>query len=91
MDVGRAADVNKGEGEKGGVNVANRHDIQTNVMLVKAEIRGIDEIKCDVGFMGANHPFGFAGGAGGVDQNPGVRGRDLGFGFTIVAFSINAS
>ena len=50
MDVYGSTDINKGKGKKGGINVADRHDIQTKVMLIEAEIRCIDEIKCDVRF-----------------------------------------
>jgi len=83
MDINRAADVGKREGKKSGVNMANGHDIQAKVLLIKAEINATDEIKCYVGFMGAHHSFGFSGGAGRVNQNPGVCGCHFSIGFAV--------
>jgi hypothetical protein len=74
MNVHRGADVSKGEGEEGGVDVAQGHHVHAHVLLVEPEVHGIDQEKGDVGFMGANHSFGFSGGSGGINQNPGVPG-----------------
>jgi len=67
MNINRPADVEKGKGKKGWVDVTERHDIHTVVVLAEAEIDRIDEKKGDVWLMGAYYSLGFSGGAGGVD------------------------
>ncbi len=83
VDVDRGADIGEGEGEEGGVDVAKGHDIHAHIPLVEPEVHGVDQEEGDVGFMGAQHPFGFTGGAGGIDEYPCVRRGDRCVRFTV--------
>jgi len=72
MKIHGSPDIEKREREKRGIDMAQRHDIHADVMMIKAEINGIDQIKCDMGFMRPDNTFGFAGCSGCIDQNPGI-------------------
>ena len=75
--VYRRTDVEKREGEKGRVYMAEGHDIQADIMLVESEINTVDQVKGNMRLMGTHYPFGFARGSGCVDQDPGVTGIHL--------------
>ena len=72
-----------GKGKKYGVDVAQGHYIQADILFIEAEIHAIMQIIGDVGFMRANNAFRAAGGTGGVDEDPGIPDVHLGIGLII--------
>jgi len=48
VNINGGPNVGKGEGEKGGIDMAQRHHIHTDVMVVETKVNGIDEIKCNM-------------------------------------------
>ena len=45
VNVYRGTDVEKCESEESGVDMAQRHDVQADVVLVEPKVDGVEEIK----------------------------------------------
>ena len=67
MDINGGSDICESKSIKGGINMAQWHDIHTDIMSVKPEVSRGDKIKGNMRFMRAYNPLWFAGCAGSVN------------------------
>ena len=63
--------------------MAERHNVEADIIGGKFKINRVDQIKGNVGFMRADYTFGLAGGSGSVKQYPGIFRLDRTIRFSV--------